>query len=448
MHYLLLILVLLFGGCSDGSSSSNPTPDGIPSPDATAPDTTAPDAAAPDAAAPDQANPGPAVGELGGACTAEGSCNEGLECVDNLCAEPSVQPADWFTYEAGPFTVPAGEEKYYCFSYVLEEDLWVDQVVIESQPVVHHLVYSKTMSPDPEGFYECNVLFQGNWVPIFIAGTGDAELTMPEGAGYILKKGTQLTAQFHLLNVTLEDVTHTIPLRFRKMAAEPENPVEVVVFGNMTIALPPGQTSEVVGDCDSDSDMILFSAFPHMHLLGRSMVVETGPDVDNMTEIFRRDPYDFDQQTLSDLDVEIKKGDRVRVTCGYDNYLDELVTFGESTTNEMCFFLGYATKATHQLAGCIGGSGGSIAPEGCGEDPPNNIGLGATCTEGGGECAGDLMCTEDIEQTQGLNICLGMGCGASSDCGEGGVCCKIDVGFQLELCLPPSCVFSICEILE
>ncbi|MDP6943056.1 MAG: hypothetical protein QF464_02810, partial [Myxococcota bacterium] len=214
-------------------------------------------------------------------------------------------------------------------------------------------------------------------------------------------------------------------------------------------ALPPGQVSQVVGSCASDSDMTLFSVFPHMHLLGQSLVVEVGPDADNLTEVFRRDPYDFDDQSMEPLDLTISLGDTVRVTCGYDNYLDETVTFGESTTNEMCFLVGFATEASHQFAGCIGGTGGagSLVPEGCGDDPPNDIGLGAACTKDGDECEGGLVCTEDFEQIEGLGVCIGFGCDGAADCGEGGVCCRIEAAGDLALCLPPSCAFSICDVL-
>ena len=368
---------------------------------------------------------------------------------DGVSPEASFDPAEWHTFEAGPFTVPAGEERYLCFSETLDEDLWVDNITVVSKPVVHHVVYSQTTSPDPEGVWECDVLFQNNWMPVFVAGTGDASLTMPEGAGHVLKKGTQLTVQLHLLNATMDDVTETVPIHLRKLSAEPENPVQVVVFGSTSIALPPGESADVVSHCSSDSNMTLFSVFPHMHLLAQKMIVEAGPDDDSMVEIFRSDPYDFDQQSLSPLDLRIEAGDRVRVTCSYDNHLDQTVTFGESTTNEMCFFIGFATEATHQFAGCIGGSGAEdFVPEGCGSDPPNDIGLGASCTAGGGECASGLMCTEDVPQMEGINTCIGMGCEASADCGQDGVCCSIPAAGDVTLCLPPSCAFSICEILE
>ncbi len=272
---------------------------------------------------------------------------------------------------------------------------------------------------------------------------------MPEGAGHIFAKGTQLTLQLHLLNATPEELTETVPVHFHKMLAEPAERVEVVVFGNMSIALPAGESSEVVGSCNSDSDMTIFSVFPHMHLLGTPMVVETGSNEQSLAEVFRRDPYDFDKQSLSPIDLTIAAGDTVKVTCGYDNHLDQIVTFGESTTDEMCFFIGFATRATHQLAGCIAGAGsGGLIPEGCGEDPPNELGLGKACSKGGDECDGGLLCTEDIEQTAGLGVCIGFGCGSSSDCGEGGVCCSIEVSGGISLCLPPSCVFSVCDVLD
>lgn len=294
------------------------------------------------------------------------------------------------------------------------------------------------------------MLFQNNWVPLFIAGTGDATLEMPEGSGHILTKGTQLNLQLHLLNAKAEAVTETVPIRMRKMDELPPNPTEVVVFGSVGISLPPNQPSQVVSNCASDSDMKLFSAFPHMHLLGRSLVVEAGPSDDAMTKIFRRDPYDFDAQTLSDIDVTIHQGDKVRVTCVYDNYLDHTVTFGESTTNEMCFFIGFATGASHPLAGCIGqtSGGGGFIPAACGTDPANDIGLGETCSAGGGECSEGLICTEDIEQVAGPEVCIGFGCGSSADCGEGGVCCKVAAAGGASLCLPPSCVFAGCSVVE
>ena len=69
-----------------------------------------------------------------------------------------------------------------------------------------------------------------NWLPIFISGTGDAAVTMPEGAGHVLPKGTQLTVQLHLLNATPEKVTETIPLGLRRAPSNDVEPVGAEVF--------------------------------------------------------------------------------------------------------------------------------------------------------------------------------------------------------------------------
>ena len=148
----------------------------------------------------------------------------------------------------------------------------------------------------------------------------------------------------------------------------------------------------------------------------------------------------------SDTGSGSSQGDFVRVTCNYMNDLDQTVTFGESTTNEMCFFIGFATEAAGPLSGCIDGGGGLI-PEECGTDPANDIGLGAPCTQGGGECNSGLTCTEDIEQIAGPETCIKIGCAGQADCGEGGICCNIPQA-NVAVCLPPSCQLSICEVLE
>jgi hypothetical protein len=389
---------------------------------------------------------------------AQGVDEPDVDSNPDVDANPDVEPptrtydpAQWHTLEAGPFTLPTGAERYYCYSYTLDEDIAVDEIVLESHPVVHHVVASQTTSPDPDGFFDCDVLFQTNWVPVFVAGTGDASIKMPDGAGHVLPKGTQLTVQLHLLNATTDEVTQTIPLRLHKMEEPPDTPVEVVVFGNMNIALPPNSPSEITNTCTSDSKMKIFSAFPHMHLLGKRMVVESAaPGSEDFSEIFRSDPYDFDNQELVPMDLNISAGDQVRVTCGYDNHLDQTVTFGESTTNEMCFFIGFAVNATHQFAGCIGGTGAGpsdFIPEECGTDPPNDLGLGASCSAGGGECAPGLLCTEDIDQLGGPETCISLGCSAAADCGEGAVCCAIPAAGDVTICLPPSCVMPFCENL-
>ncbi len=365
--------------------------------------------------------------------------------------EPTYDPAQWFTWNVGEYELPAGEERFLCFTLTLDEDLATDTIVIESRPTVHHAVMSRTMSPDPEEPYECDVLFQTNWIPLFVSGTGEAKLQTPEGSGHVLPKGTQLTVQLHLLNASPVDVTDSVPFHMRRLDGIANvDPVEVVVFGSMAVDLQPKSPGQVVGDCGSDSDMKIFAAFPHMHLLGRSMTVEVENDAGALEKIFERDPYDFDDQYFEPVELDLKQGDRVKVTCNYQNDLDQVVDFGESTTSEMCFWIGFATGVNEPLSGCIGGGGAGLEgliPEACGTDPANEIGLGEHCTAGGGECAAGLTCIDDMGFVEGIETCIKVGCQAQADCGEGGVCCSISQAGGFTMCLPPSCNLGICSAL-
>jgi hypothetical protein len=98
--------------------------------------------------------------------------------------------------------------------------------------------------------------------------------------------------------------------------------------------------------------------FPHMHYLGRKQTLELGPDPNNFSAVYTRDPYDFEQQTIDPIELNLTPGMAARLTCSYDNNRDETITYGESTNNEMCFAIGF-TVASGPAAGLGGGCFGA-----------------------------------------------------------------------------------------
>ena len=99
-------------------------------------------------------------------------------------------------------------------------------------------------------------------------------------------------------------------------------------------------------------DLQVIAGFPHMHQMGRSLRFEVGSGDDSMQTKFLRDPYSFDDQHVEPLDLALSAGDMTRVTCDYENATTNDVTFGESTSNEMCFFIAFALNR-NQISGCI-----------------------------------------------------------------------------------------------
>jgi hypothetical protein len=260
---------------------------------------------------------------------------------------------DAFSWSTGEFEVPAGKERYLCFASTLEEDLVANAFSTKGQAFVHHLIFSRSSADDKLGFEECDTAFRTGWQPMFITGAGSAKLELPSDAGHSLTKGTKLVIQMHLLNTAEEPIQGKVDIQMRRSAHASPRPVSTYIFGSADVRLPPNQKSELKGDCTMRESVQLIAGFPHMHLLGTAQRFEVGPTADNLQEVFKRDPFHFDAQSIEPLELELKSGDLTRVTCNFNNTLSQEVTYGESTRNEMCYFIGFAADRPRQGA-CLG----------------------------------------------------------------------------------------------
>jgi hypothetical protein len=283
------------------------------------------------------------------ACSSDAEPGPGTDAPGSAAPEAK---AESLVFRTDPVTIEAGKEKFMCFTKTLDEDVVIDGYAHEAQPVVHHVVFVRPLVPEPEGFSECDVLFRMTWDPLFLSGAGRSELKFPDGLGHTLAKGTQLLVQLHLLNAGETDVTETVSIDMHRSRAKDPQPVGAYAFGTTDLKLPASEHSQVEGDCTLSEPVQIIAAFPHMHRLGRKLRFEGGPSLGDMHELFVRDPYDFDDQHTEAIELTLDKGDHARVTCDYDNTTAKEVSFGESTSNEMCFFIGFAVGRDN-LRSCI-----------------------------------------------------------------------------------------------
>jgi hypothetical protein len=110
--------------------------------------------------------------------------------------------------------------------------------------------------------------------------------------------------------------------------------------------LQPGPTQSCERTIREEST--LFSVAGHMHLLGRSITVDLNPGTAGEQRLLDVANYDFDNQGAVPLPepVQLRPGDKVRVTCTHDQSLrgkvpgipvePRYVVWGEGTTDEMC----------------------------------------------------------------------------------------------------------------
>ncbi len=365
------------------------------------------------------------------------------------CDSSEEAPVDkTFSLQTDAVTVAAGAEKYLCYAQTLDRDLVIDRFEYGQTATVHHLLLARTTTAEPEGLSECDVLFRSSWIPLFGAGNGNATLNAPEGSGHVLPKGTQLLIQLHLLNTSAADVTTPVVVKMREAAAPNVTPVGLYAFGTNDITLAATQPGSVSNDCTVEHDVNIFAWWPHMHRLGVSLSLSVGPSADSLEEVYRIDPWDFDNQEMTATPLHIPQGYLSRVICAYNNPSMNEVTFGESSNDEMCFLSTFVTPAEEALDGCV-----YLKPVGdepvppdpaagaCGEQEANALGIGAACTKGGGECASGLSCSADQgDDPPGFCLKIG-GCQTTPDCGGGwATCCAPkEAGGLLNICIPEAC---------
>ena len=117
--------------------------------------------------------------------------------------------------------------------------------------------------------------------------------------------------------------------------------------------IPAGDEAfKLSGERYATKDFTLYSISPHMHLIGKSIKLTMTPPDGKAETLLAIDQWDYNWQEIYMLKepIQVKAGTKFQVDAVYDNSAKNpmnpsnpprLVTFGEQTTNEMCFvFLG------------------------------------------------------------------------------------------------------------
>jgi hypothetical protein len=296
---------------------------------------------------------------------------------------PRKFPVDW-SLEGGPdvvvdigtdYAVPAGGgDIYRCFVVPtsLSKDMYISG--IEYQPgnrrVVHHvLAYVDTTgearkkdSADPGPGYSC---FSGPGVEIHgdLGGwaPGNQPTQLEEGIGRFLPKGGDIVVQVHYHPTGKPEVDRTrIGLRFAR------KPVRQILHWNAALntdmKLPYGEpNTEIQASWKVPIDVIAHAVVPHMHLLGKDMLMSvTFPD-GHARDLIKIDNWDFNWQYsyYFDQPIDLPKGSVVKVVAHYDNSAGNPkrpkdmkageVRWGEATTDEMCIGFVAVTKKGQDL---------------------------------------------------------------------------------------------------
>lgn len=294
-----------------------------------------------------------------------------------VAGDPADAPPPWTppdspidvsaTLDIGAAYVPdsSREDDYRCF--VVEPGLEADQFVTgyhirpENLNLVHHVLVYSLYSEDDEVTvtdldaaeegpgYTCfggpgaNGILLAAWAP------GMPATHFPEDTGLKITAGRAVVVQIHYNTIAGEgsdrtqiDLEWTSTVRYE---------AQMILSGDYDMVLPGGRqdawtfTEVSPADLGAPIDVTVWAMAPHMHTLGRRMDVDIFDSKGGVCGL-RAPRYDFNWQQLYWLEkpLVVQSDDIVRITCHYDTReRDQMVAWGEGTSDEMCLATFYLT---------------------------------------------------------------------------------------------------------
>ena len=274
---------------------------------------------------------------------------------------PDVPPlsGDKYTLDWGPVTVHPSEENTQCIWLRLSNAsaIKVHQIHNTLSDGSHHLiVYKDDMdtteqtTPTPCQPFTGALNASGKIAPIMITQKKDDELSLPDGVGYDIPANQMIKIEMHYINASDGDLDVHATVEF--YAADPatiHDAADLLFVGSPDITLPPNQMTTLhqfwtVPSYVDLSTSKIFAITGHEHRLGTDVEVSVADSSSGpMTSVYKPSPFVWSEPVTitHDPGFSIPAGGGLDFQCTWFNNTAGTVTFGESATNEMCFFWAY-----------------------------------------------------------------------------------------------------------
>lgn len=259
---------------------------------------------------------------------------------------------------ASPFTMPKTTgDAYVCFGADIDV---VDkrQIIgvapaVDNEIIVHHMLLYETTSAFNPVPTVCGAGGPANGRLVSVWAPGSQAFELPPEAGMPLDGTKHYMIQMHYSNLMQLDgqtdlsgfdVCTTTNLR--------PNDADILAFGTVNINVPAHGSSDRTCDLVIPAElqkMNLFYAMPHMHKAGRVISGEVTHASGDKVQLASRDPWSFENQYWDAISTTVGPGDTVSVRCKWDNPSAQKISFGEKTSDEMCYmFAAYWPRITLQ----------------------------------------------------------------------------------------------------
>jgi hypothetical protein len=271
-------------------------------------------------------------------------------------AEAGVPAGTTFSLSIGPITVQPGEENTQCIVLPLgnAQSIHVGQIHNVLTEGSHHMIVYRSADTTPQTTpFDCipftDTLDPTKGSTLMITQKKDDTLTLPSGVAFTLDPNQMIRIELHYINPSAQVLEVTGTTTFITMDdAQYQNEADFLFIGDPDITIPPNSTT-TLGPVffalpPEYAGSQFFAITGHEHQLGTDVTISiaTGAD-DPGTSIYDIPDWSWsDPVTVtSDPPFTVPTNGGFRFTCNWTNTTANTVSFGESATDEMCFFWAY-----------------------------------------------------------------------------------------------------------
>ena len=185
----------------------------------------------------------------------------------------------------------------------------------------------------------------------------NARFRFPKGIGLRIEPHQQVWLNPHLKNFDPETMTPDVRFNFyTAKKGTVKHHAEGIIVGNITdIAVPAGGQQTLTAEWTAPVNLTMFQLATHQHRLGTYANIELVDPDGTPRKIYENFDWEHPINYWPQPFIRLQKGDKMRITCTWNNTDDHVVNFGGETTDEMCFILGFYYRDEGDTAPISGG---------------------------------------------------------------------------------------------
>lgn len=248
---------------------------------------------------------------------------------------------------------PGSGDVYRCVRIRLDRDTHIAGFRSIAPLGSHHAVLTLA-NGGMEGEYDCGASSLDAEM-LYASGVGTDDFIFPDGVAVTVPAGSLINLNLHLFNASDAALSGHSGIAIREVAqSDVQQTADFFFAGTFALSIPGGgQTTNALGGCTANRDYQVFALWPHMHQYGVHQKVEHLRG-GNAT-VLHDAPYAFSEQDFFPRTPEftVEAGDQLRVTCTYTNESPNVINFGDSSEDEMCFTGFYRYPAGGFLFECV-----------------------------------------------------------------------------------------------